>query len=111
MTRDRIVMIKRATPKRVRLPNGRTFFARYKRATRDDLPANVNLKRPYKQRAAPKGKRRQQQQHGRGFKSVLGKIVKVAKKVGKIKLLSLEAFLKKHQDLYKIYRKKQKIKE
>ena len=85
MTRDRIVMIKRATPKRVRLPNGRTFFARYKRATRDDLPANVNLKRPYKQRAVPKGKRRQQQQRGRGFKSVLGKIVKVAKKVGKNK--------------------------
>ena len=32
--RDRIIMIKRATPKRVTLPNGRTFLARYKRATR-----------------------------------------------------------------------------
>ena len=86
MTRDRIVMIKRAVPKRVRLPNGRTFFARYKQATRDDLPANVNLNRPYKQRNAPKGKRQQQQQqHGRGFKNVLGKIVKFAKKVGKNK--------------------------
>ena len=52
-------MIKRANPKRVTLPNGRTFVARYKRATCADLPANVHLERPYKRRAAPKGKRRQ----------------------------------------------------
>ena len=45
MTKERIVMVKRAKPKKVRLPDGRTFVARYKRAT--------------KQRAAPKGKRRQ----------------------------------------------------
>ena len=44
--RNRIVMIKRRTPKRVVLPNGRTFYARYKRATRDALPANVQLVRP-----------------------------------------------------------------
>ena len=52
---DRIIMIKRATPKRVTLPNGRTFLARYKRATRDDLPPNISLPRVYKERAAPKG--------------------------------------------------------
>ena len=57
--KDRIVMIKRANPKRVTLPNGRTFVARYKRATCADLPANVRLERPFKRRAAPKGKRRQ----------------------------------------------------
>ena len=51
-------MIKRATPKTVTLPDGRTFLARYKRATRDDLPPNINLARLYKQRAAPKGRRR-----------------------------------------------------
>ena len=56
--RDRIIMIKRATPKRVTLPNGRTFLARYRRATRNDLPANVTFPRVYKERAAPKGKRR-----------------------------------------------------
>ena len=83
MTKDRIVMIKRAVPKRVKLPNGRTFLARYKRATRNDLPANVNLIRLYKQKAAPKGKRRKQK--GRGFKDVFGKVVKLAKKVGKNK--------------------------
>ena len=31
MTKDRIVMVKRAKPKKVRLLDGRTFVARYKR--------------------------------------------------------------------------------
>ena len=44
-------MVKRQNPKRVTLPNGRTFYARYKRATQADLPANVRLERPYRQRA------------------------------------------------------------
>ena len=50
-------MVLRDRPKRVTLPNGRTFMARYKRVTRRNLPANIHLERPYKQRAAPKGKR------------------------------------------------------
>ena len=49
-------MIKRERPKRVTLPDGRTFLARYRRATRDDLPPNIEFPRVYKQRAAPKGK-------------------------------------------------------
>ena len=57
--RDRIVTVKRQTPKKVILPNSRTFYARYKRATCADLPASVCLEQPYKQRAAPKGRRRQ----------------------------------------------------
>ena len=96
--RDRIIMIKRATPKRVTLPNGRTFLARYKRATRDDLPPNISFPRIYKERAAPKGKRRKRRrvisyrerqravlrrraraQRGRG----LGSIFKKAYKLGK----------------------------
>ena len=66
--RNRIIMIKRRTPKRVTLPDGRTFLARYERATRKELPRNVNLIRPYKQRAAPKGRRRRRRnQTGRGL--------------------------------------------
>ena len=82
--RDRIVMVKQQTPKKVTLPNGRTFYAKYKRATGPDLPANVRLERLYKQRATPKGRRRHQgiQQGGRGFKSVFGKLMRFAKKVG-----------------------------
>ena len=89
-------MIKRARPKRITLPNGRTFLARYRRATRDDLFSNVNLPRIYKERAAPKGKRRRkvipyrekqraalrrraQAQQGRG----LGSFFKKAYKLGK----------------------------
>ena len=90
--RDRIIMIKRRTPKRVTLPDGRTFLARYKRATRNDLPRNINLIRPYKQRAAPKGRRRKRaapraaprrrriNQLGRGFGSTLKKAVNLSKK-------------------------------
>ena len=100
--RDRIIMIKRDRPKRVTLPDGRTFLARYRRATRDDLPPNINLSRIYKQRAAPKGKRRKRNnrlavyregqrralrrraQRGRG----LGSFLKKGFKLGKIALNS-----------------------
>ena len=96
--RDRIIMIKRATPKRVTLPNGRTFLARYRRATRNDLPANVTFPRVYKERAAPKGKRRRgrvisyrerqrdalrrraRAQRGRGIGSLFKKAYKLGKK-------------------------------
>ena len=95
--RNRIIMIKRDRPKRVTLPDGRTFLARYKRATRYDLPGNINLPRVYKQRAAPKGKRRRNRrlaqyrvrqraalarrnQRGRGIGSVFKKVFKLGKK-------------------------------
>ena len=35
------------TPKRVTLPNGRTFLARYKHFARSQLPVNVVLARTY----------------------------------------------------------------
>ena len=95
--RNRIIMIKRATPKTVTLPDGRTFLARYKRATRDDLPPNINLPRVYKERAAPKGRRRKRRrlapyrerqraalrrraQRGRGLGSVFKKAYRLVKR-------------------------------
>ena len=96
--RNRIIMIKRATPKRVTLPDGRTFLARYKRATREDLPPNINLPRVYKERAAPKGRRRKRRrrlapyrerqraalrrraQRGRGLGSVFKKAYRLGKR-------------------------------
>ena len=90
--RNRIIMVKRKNPKRVTLPNGRTFYAKYKRTTRAELPANVHLQRAYRQRAAPKGRRRRAavgRQRGRGFKSafknVFEKGFNIAKKVAKNK--------------------------
>ena len=67
---NRIIMIKRQARKRVTLTNDRTFYAKYKRTTRAALPANVHLRRAYKQRSAPLGRRRRAVgQRGRGFKS------------------------------------------
>ena len=54
--RNNIVMIKLAMPKKVTLPNGRTFYAKYKRVKRDSLPDNVTIKYTYKRRT---GRRRQ----------------------------------------------------
>ena len=78
-------MVRRQNPKRVTLPNGRTFLARYRRATRRELPANVHLERPYRQRAAPRGRRRRVRQGGRGFKSAFKKAFNFAKKISKNK--------------------------
>ena len=73
--RDVIVMVKWETPKRVMLPNSRTFYARYKQATCTDLPANICLERLYK------GRHSRVRQGRRGFKNPFGKLKRSAKKV------------------------------
>ena len=70
------VMTKLDTPKRVTLPNGRAFHAKYKRVKRSELPPNIILRRNYRQRAAPRGRRRRVAQQGRGMFSTLKKIAK-----------------------------------
>ena len=60
------------TPQRVALPNGRAFLARYHCVSRSQLPAKVVLKRTYRQRAVPRGGRRQQ---ARGLFSFIKKAV------------------------------------
>ena len=78
-SRDNIIMRKCQTPKRVNLPDGRTFLARYKRVTRDHLPPSVRMRRHYIQRAAPKGRRRHRGQRGWG----IGSLFRFAKKLAK----------------------------
>ena len=79
--RDNIVLIKRENPKRVQLPNGRVFYAKYKRVGRAALPGNVRIQRKYKKRAANGGRRRKRRgQSGRGFKSFFKKALKLGKK-------------------------------
>ena len=69
-------MRKLAVPKRVTLPNGRTFFARYERIKRQDLPANIQMRRTYRQRAAPRNRRRRRGgQQGQGIESVVKKVI------------------------------------
>ena len=62
-------------PKRVDLPNGRTSFARYKRIKREELPPEIIIRRTYRQRAAPRGRRRRRQR-GRGIVEVTKKALK-----------------------------------
>ena len=58
-------MMKLNVPKRVTLPNGRTFVAFYKWIPRDQLPPIV-MRRTYTQRSAPRGRRRRRAQQGQG---------------------------------------------
>ena len=74
--RNNHAMRKLDTPKRGTLPNGRVFYAKYKRVKRSELPPNIILRRNYRQRAAPRGRRRAAQQ-GRGIFSTLKKSLKI----------------------------------
>ena len=67
-------MMKLNVPKRVVLPNGRTFVARYKRISRAELPPNIVMRRTYRQRAAPRGRR--PRQRGRGIFDFVKKVAK-----------------------------------
>ena len=72
-------MVRRAMPKRVTLPNGRTFVARYERASRDALLPNIRIKRRYRGRPA----RGTNRQGGRRILSVIKKVLLIGKKIEK----------------------------
>ena len=67
-------MVKINTPKRVTLPNGRTFVARYKRIRNGELPSNIVMRRTYTQRATPKGCRRIARQQVQGIFDFVKKV-------------------------------------
>ena len=69
-------MVKLNVPKRVTLPNGRTFVARYKRISRGELPPNIAMRRIYRQRAAPRGRRPRRRQWGQGIFDFIKKAAK-----------------------------------
>ena len=61
-----------AQPRRVTLPNGRTFLTRYERVNRASLyPTNVRIKRTYTRKIGPsrerKPRKKQRQQEGSGY--------------------------------------------
>ena len=58
MVRNNIVLVKRETPLRVTLPNGRTFLAKYKRVNRQWLPGGTTIARTYKGRPVQGRKRK-----------------------------------------------------
>ena len=71
-------MIKLVTPKRVALPNGRTFIAQYKTIKRSELPLHIVMKRTYMQRAGPRSRRRRRKrkQQGQGIFCFIKKAAK-----------------------------------
>ena len=70
-------MVKLVTPKRVTLPNGRTFIARYKRIKRSELRPHIIMRRTYTQWAAPRGRRRRRRaQQGQGIFDFVKKVAK-----------------------------------
>ena len=73
--KDNYVMMGRATPKRVTLPDGRTFVARYKRVPRSRLPPHIKIRRRY--RGAPA------RQNGTGIISVIKILLLFGKKTAK----------------------------
>ena len=81
--RDGIIMMERQRPKRVTLPNGRTFIARYQYATRALLPANVRLVQLYKERALPKDWQRRRQNVVQQVCRIGTKLLQLVKKVSK----------------------------
>ena len=83
--KNNYVMKKLDTPKTVTLPNGGVFHGKYKRVKRSELPPNIILRRNYRQRAAPIGRRRRVAQQGRGIFSTLKRIAKnpISRKLAK----------------------------
>ena len=69
-------MMKLNVPKRVTLPNGRTFVACYNRIPRDWSPPNIVMGRTYTQRAALRGRRRRRGQQGQGIFNVVKKVAR-----------------------------------
>ena len=58
MPRDNISLRKLATPKQIRLPNGRAFTARYGRINRGTLaPTNMKIRRTYRRSIGPRRQR------------------------------------------------------
>ena len=69
------VVMKRATNKRVTLPDGRTFVARYKKVPRSRLPPHIKIRRRYRRAPA--------RQRDRGIVSVIERLLPFVKKAVK----------------------------
>ena len=46
--RNNIVLVKRDAPHKITLPNGRTFYAKFRRVTKEYLPGSTKIARTYK---------------------------------------------------------------
>ena len=74
-------MGRRERPVQVNLPNRRTFITKYERAMRDKLPPKIWLRRPYRQRVAPRNRRQQPPMAVQQWDLGVGTILKFAKRI------------------------------
>ena len=63
-------------PKRVTLPNGRTFVASFKRIPRDQLPPSIVMRRTYRQRVVPRGRRYRRANQGQEIFDFVKKVAR-----------------------------------
>ena len=71
---NNILMRERAVLKRVQLPDGRVFYAKYEKIRRANLPTNIRVQKTYKKR------QHSRTQKGRVIKSTLKKAYNFGKK-------------------------------
>ena len=74
MVRDKILLRRKVTPKRITLPDGRSFVARYERVSRKNLPRNVNINK-----ARAIGQRRQRKRKTQQGAGILGSVFNLGK--------------------------------
>ena len=82
--REKILLQRQVIHKKVTLPNGRIFYAKYERTSRQNLPRNVTIR---KNRTI--GSRQQRTRKTQQGGSTLGNIVKLGAKSGASNLLKL----------------------
>ena len=63
--KNNYVMRRLDTPKKVTLPNGWTFYAKYQRVPRSQLPPNAIMKRRYEQEQHQKVEKEDQKEKGK----------------------------------------------
>ena len=80
--REKILLWQQVIPKKVTLPNGQTFYVRYERTSRQNLPRNVTIAK--NRRIRPRQWCTKKTQQGG---SILGNIVKLGPKLGARNLL------------------------
>ena len=88
MPRNNILMRRLAALKRMQLPNGRVFYAKYQRVAGNVLPERVKFKRTYIRKIGLQRQRRRKNQAGCGMtiQDLISTAIGLGKKVAKSNL-------------------------
>ena len=74
MVRGKILLRRKVTPKRITLPDGSSFVARYERVSRKNLPRNVTINK-----ARTIGRRRHRKRKTQQGAGILGSVFNLGK--------------------------------